>query len=80
MGYATRGKRLYTCEECGKGSFFSWKEENRAARLRCTACGSARLAVSGMGGARLVKGMDARKMAGDAAEQSGRGSVVPGRN
>ena len=55
----TKGKRRYTCMECGKFTFFSKREEDRAAKLRCTGCGSGRLEVSAMGGDRLTNAQDA---------------------
>lgn len=74
----TWGKRRYTCQECGTCTFFGKNEENRAARLRCSGCGSARLDVSAMGAARQVDANDARRKAADAIERDGTGSVVPG--
>ncbi len=38
-----RGKRKYRCQECGECSMHHWIERNRAARMRCPGCGSARL-------------------------------------
>jgi DNA-directed RNA polymerase subunit RPC12/RpoP len=38
-----RGTRQYVCDECKAKSYHHWLERNRAARLRCPACGSARL-------------------------------------
>lgn len=38
-----KGRRKYRCEECGEESFRHWVERNRAARMRCLGCGSARL-------------------------------------
>lgn len=38
-----RGSRKYRCEECKTTSFHHWIELNRAARMRCPGCGSARL-------------------------------------
>ena len=38
-----RGTRKYRCGECSAESFHHWIERNRAARLRCPACGSARM-------------------------------------
>lgn len=38
-----KGNRLYRCDECKAESFHHWIELNRAARLRCPACGSARM-------------------------------------
>lgn len=55
----TRGKRRYTCMECGKFTFFSKREEDRAAKLRCTGCGSGRLEVSKAGNDRMVDAQDA---------------------
>jgi len=40
---SSKGKRKYRCGECGAESFHHWIERNRAARLRCPACGSARM-------------------------------------
>lgn len=37
------GRRLYECDECKVKSQHHWVEKNRAARMRCPACGSARL-------------------------------------
>jgi DNA-directed RNA polymerase subunit RPC12/RpoP len=59
-GFSTTGKRLYNCGECGKGTFFTRREENRAGRLRCTACGSARLTMSAEGAERQAKTNDAK--------------------
>jgi DNA-directed RNA polymerase subunit RPC12/RpoP len=38
-----RGFRKYRCDECKEESFHHWIERNRAARLRCPGCGSARM-------------------------------------
>ena len=38
-----RGSRKYRCDECKAESFHHWIELNRAARLRCPSCGSARM-------------------------------------
>ena len=38
-----KGRRKYRCDECRNESFHHWVEINRAARLRCPACGSARM-------------------------------------
>jgi len=38
-----RGKRKYICEDCKVESWHHWIELNRAARMRCPACGSTRL-------------------------------------
>ena len=72
----TRGKRLYRCLECGRGTFFSHREENRAGRLRCSACGSARLEVSKMGGDRRADSDDQRRVVADRLDANGTGSVV----
>jgi DNA-directed RNA polymerase subunit RPC12/RpoP len=40
---ANRGHRLYQCDECKEKSYHHWIELNRAARMRCPGCGSARL-------------------------------------
>ena len=38
-----RGKRKYLCDDCKVESMHHWIELNRAARMRCPACGSSRL-------------------------------------
>lgn len=38
-----KGSRLYECGECKARSIHHWIELNRAARLKCPACGSARM-------------------------------------
>lgn len=38
-----RGQRMYQCGECKGRSYHHWIERNRAARMRCPGCGSARL-------------------------------------
>lgn len=38
-----RGTKKYRCEDCGAESWHHWIERNRAARMRCTGCGSSRL-------------------------------------
>ncbi len=38
-----RGKFKYRCADCGAESFYERKEFDRAARPRCTGCGSTRL-------------------------------------
>lgn len=38
-----RGFKKYACDECKAESNHHWIERNRAARLRCPACGSARM-------------------------------------
>jgi hypothetical protein len=44
MGKPRKGlKYLYECDECHVRMFISYLEVNRAARPRCTGCGSARL-------------------------------------
>ena len=40
---ARKGYRKYVCDECRAESWHHWIERNRASRLRCTGCGSARL-------------------------------------
>lgn len=55
------GKRRYTCGECGAHTFFSRLEENRAARLRCNACGSARLEMSELGAERQAATNDEKR-------------------
>jgi DNA-directed RNA polymerase subunit RPC12/RpoP len=37
------GRRCYVCDECKAKSYFHWTATLRAARIRCTSCGSARL-------------------------------------
>ena len=78
MKSRSKGKRLYRCQECGQGMFFSRREENRAARLRCSACGSARLDVSVMGGERMTDAQDKLRAVKDHIDQTGTGSVAPG--
>jgi DNA-directed RNA polymerase subunit RPC12/RpoP len=70
-------KRLYTCGECGKGTYFDRREESRAGRLRCSACGSARLTMSEMGSGRQADANDAARAANDKIDRDGTGSVVP---
>jgi DNA-directed RNA polymerase subunit RPC12/RpoP len=41
--YNMKGRRLYRCDECRAESYHHWVERNRAARMRCPACGSCRL-------------------------------------
>ncbi len=60
----SKGRRLYRCQECGTGTFFTRREEDRAGRLHCNGCGSARLEVSAEGADRL-----AEARAGRAAQQ-----------
>lgn len=74
---ATKFRRLYRCLECGKGTYFSQREENRAGRLRCTACGSARLEPSAAGAGRQAATNDAIRDIAAAVDQNGTGSVVP---
>ena len=38
-----KGYRWYMCDECKEKSRHHWIERNRAARLRCPGCGSARM-------------------------------------
>lgn len=40
---AGRGRKKYRCDECKADSMHHWLEINRAARLRCPSCGSARM-------------------------------------
>jgi DNA-directed RNA polymerase subunit RPC12/RpoP len=40
-----RGRKKYRCDECKQDSLHHWIELNRAARLRCPGCGSARMAL-----------------------------------
>lgn len=70
-------RRLYRCLECGKGTMFTKREEDRAARLRCSACGSARLEMSAMGAERLVDANDAGREARAAIERNGSSSILP---
>lgn len=37
------GRRCYVCDECKAKSYYHWTATIRAARIRCTSCGSARL-------------------------------------
>jgi hypothetical protein len=57
--------------------FFSRVEESRAARLRCTACGSARLDVSKAGADRQTDTNDIIRDIGAKLDNDGTGSVVP---
>lgn len=43
---AKRGTRKYRCGECGEAQFKHWVERNRAKRLTCIACGSARMELT----------------------------------
>jgi DNA-directed RNA polymerase subunit RPC12/RpoP len=72
-----RNKRLYRCDECDKLTFFSKREENRVARIRCPACGSARLVVSRRGADLQAKANDANAVAAAMVNKNGSGSVVP---
>jgi len=45
----TRGKCLFRCDECKSSQYEHWTAENRRARIRCNACGSARMEKSGRG-------------------------------
>lgn len=47
-----RGSSWFRCDECRKLSLFTVREQNRAGRIRCTGCGSARLTVSAEGAAK----------------------------
>lgn len=55
-----RGKRLYRCDECKAASYFTRNEENRAGRLRCPGCGSARLEVSALGASAMAESRNAQ--------------------
>jgi DNA-directed RNA polymerase subunit RPC12/RpoP len=70
-------KRLYRCLDCQKGTLFTPREENRAARLRCSACGSARLEVSAAGGKHQTDALDARREAQERMDENGSGSILP---
>ncbi|AMV25462.1 hypothetical protein VT84_13775 [Gemmata sp. SH-PL17] len=76
--YRTAGKRLYRCNECKRGTYFSKREENRAGRMRCSGCGSAQLTVSAEGAEKQIMGLDARREAEAQVERNGSGSVIPG--
>lgn len=52
---ARYGSRWFRCDECQKLNKFSVREQNRAGRLRCTGCGSARLTVSSAGADRQAE-------------------------
>lgn len=77
--HGTKGKRLYRCDECRTARFVHWTEANRAGRLRCMACGSARMTISGDGAD------DAARIAAEAADRratavaNGSASAVPQR-
>ena len=48
-----RGSILHVCVDCSKKTFFSKRELDRAAKIRCSACGSGRLEVSCEGAGKL---------------------------
>lgn len=48
-----KGKRLHKCGECGHTQYVHWTAAERAARVRCEACGSARMEMS-TGGAKAA--------------------------
>lgn len=73
----TKGKKLYTCGECGKKQFIHWKETIRAGRLRCIGCGSARMEVSQMGAESNAEVRAAAEEKTAAAIAHGTGSVIP---
>lgn len=50
-----RGSSWFRCDECRKLSLFTVREQNRAGRIRCTGCGSARLTVSAEGAAKQAR-------------------------
>lgn len=70
-------KRLYRCMECGKGTLFSRREENRAARLRCTGCGSARLEMSNMGAEKQKKANQTMQEVKERINSNESGSIIP---
>lgn len=76
-GPSSKGKKLYRCDECKVARFVHWTETAQAARLRCRACGSARMEISVMGAedqARLnAEAADRRS----ATLEKGTGSAVP---
>jgi len=57
--------------------FFSRVEEARAARLRCTGCGSARLEVSKQGADKQTDTNDVIREIGAKLKKDGTGSVAP---
>jgi len=77
--HPTKGKRLYRCDECKTARFVHWTEASRAGRLKCMACGSARMLISSDGAD------DAARIAAEAAdrkhqaETNGTASMVPQR-
>ena len=75
-----RGKRLFSCGECGNTQFESLMAINRAARIRCVRCGSARMEISGAGATRLAQQRDVAEAAKEAVDEHGSGSVVPASN
>ncbi len=77
MGRQNKGKQLFRCGECQAARFVHWTELNRAARLRCAGCGSARMEVSKMGGETRaeIAGLAAEAVAN--AEKHGTGSLIP---
>lgn len=76
--HGTAGKRRYKCTECGTHTFFSRREESRAARLRCSGCGSARLEISVQGAEKLAEALDEVRDVKYRVSEAGTGSVVPG--
>jgi hypothetical protein len=42
---AKKGFRLWQCVDCRERSWHHWIERNRAARMRCPACGCTRLEI-----------------------------------
>lgn len=41
--HSKKGRKKYRCGECNAESFHHWIELNRAAGVKCTACGSRRM-------------------------------------
>ena len=79
MRARNRGKRLYRCGECGVARFVHWTETDRAGRVRCAACGSARMGVSQSG---ADANAEIRANAADveaAAKAKGTNDIIPRR-
>jgi hypothetical protein len=69
-----RGQRKFICGECHQATFFKLYEINKAARIRCSACGSARLEHSPES-----KGRDELARAQDVLVDGGTPSIRPAR-
>jgi ribosomal protein S27E len=70
------GKHWFKCEECNTRQLVARREMNRAARVRCIGCGSARLVISKAGSEKLAVHHDAAQEAVVGVDQTGRGSII----